>query len=155
MKQVLIFCVLAISLPAGAQTPDAAVKRIVESAEFKQATAFIEGDYDRFVRELIALTEIPAPPFKEAARAKAYLAMLQASGLSDVEMDAEGNAMGVRKGTGGGSMVRHASMTSGQRGANGHPPAGGACCDPVSSGIFIKRRFVGSIDSTEPSSMRV
>ena len=105
MKQVLIFCVLAISLPAGAQTPDAAVKRIVESAEFKQATAFIEGDYDRFVRELIALTEIPAPPFKEAARAKAYLAMLQASGLSDIEMDAEGNAMGVRKGTGGGSMV--------------------------------------------------
>jgi tripeptide aminopeptidase len=105
MKQVLIFCLLSTSLHAAAQAPDAAVKRIVESAEFKQATAFIDGDYDRFVRELIALTEIPAPPFKEAARAKAYLAMLTASGLSDVEMDAEGNAMGVRKGTGGGAMV--------------------------------------------------
>ena len=53
----------------------------------------------------MALTEIPAPPFKEQARAKVYLEMLRRQGLSDVEIDAEGNAMGVRKGTAGGSMV--------------------------------------------------
>ena len=105
MKRVLTFCLLAISVAAAAQTPDAAVARIVGSAEFKQATTFIDGDYDRFVRELIALNEIPAPPFKEAARAKAFLAMLKESGLSDVELDAEGNAMGVRKGTGDGPML--------------------------------------------------
>ena len=105
MKRVLTFCFLAISVSAVAQTPDAAVARIVGSAEFKQATTFIDGDYDRFVRELIALNEIPAPPFKEAARAKAFLAMLKESGLSDVELDAEGNAMGVRKGTGDGPML--------------------------------------------------
>ena len=105
MKRALTFCFLAISVSAVAQTPDAAVARIVGSAEFKQATTFIDGDYDRFVRELIALNEIPAPPFKEAARAKAFLAMLKESGLSDVELDAEGNAMGVRKGTGDGPML--------------------------------------------------
>jgi acetylornithine deacetylase/succinyl-diaminopimelate desuccinylase-like protein len=105
MKRALILCFLTIATSAAAQTPDAAVKRILDSAEFKQATTFIDGDYDRFVRELIALNEIPAPPFKEAARARAFLAMLKKSGLSDVEMDAEGNAMGVRKGTGGGPML--------------------------------------------------
>jgi acetylornithine deacetylase/succinyl-diaminopimelate desuccinylase-like protein len=31
--------------------------------------------------------------------------MLKAHGLSDVEIDAEGNAIGVRKGTGGGPLV--------------------------------------------------
>ena len=105
MKRILILCFLTISTSAAAQTPDAAVERILGSAEFKRAATFIDGDYDRFVRELIALNEIPAPPFKEAARAKAFLAMLKESGLADVEMDAEGNAMGVRKGTGAGPML--------------------------------------------------
>jgi acetylornithine deacetylase/succinyl-diaminopimelate desuccinylase-like protein len=72
-----------------AQAPDAGVRGIVESPKFKQAIAFIESDQDRFVRELIALTEIPAPPFKEQARQQ---------GLSSVEMDAEGNVMGIRRG---------------------------------------------------------
>jgi hypothetical protein len=54
-----------------AQTPDPPaapalelVQRIRASAQFAQASTFIEADYDRFVRELIALNEIPAPPFK-------------------------------------------------------------------------------------------
>jgi acetylornithine deacetylase/succinyl-diaminopimelate desuccinylase-like protein len=88
------------------ESPERLVERIRQSAQFAQAAAFVEGDYDRFVRELITLNEIPAPPFKEAARAKAYLEMLRKEGLSDVELDAEGNAMGVRKGTtSGGPMV--------------------------------------------------
>ena len=45
-------------------------------------SAFIQADQDRFVRELVALTEIPAPPFKEQARAKAFLEMLRQHGLS-------------------------------------------------------------------------
>jgi acetylornithine deacetylase/succinyl-diaminopimelate desuccinylase-like protein len=105
MHRLGILCVLALSIPVGAQAPDAAVKRFLDSAAYRQATAFVERDYDRFVRELIALTEIPAPPFKEAPRARAYLAMLKEAGLAGVEMDAEGNVMGVRKGRGGGGML--------------------------------------------------
>src|SRR4029077_19093597 len=65
------------------------------------------GDQDRFVRELVALTEIPAPPFKEQARARVFMEMLRQHGLSDVEMDAEGNVMGLRRGTGpaGGDLL--------------------------------------------------
>lgn len=99
-----LFVVLTAN-QVGAQAVDARMEQLVASAPFREATAFLERDYDRFVRELITLTEIPAPPFKEQARAAAYLALLRDVGLTDVELDAEGNAMGVRKGRVGGSML--------------------------------------------------
>jgi len=93
------------AVPAAAQSPDERTRAIVDSAAFKQAAAFIKSDQDRFVRELVTLTEIPAPPFKEQARAKAFLEMLRQPGLSDVEMDAEGNVMGIRRGTNPGGRL--------------------------------------------------
>jgi acetylornithine deacetylase/succinyl-diaminopimelate desuccinylase-like protein len=88
-----------------AETPDNVIGHIVSSDKFKDATAFIEGDQARFVRELISLTEIASPPFKEQKRAAAYLEMLRVGGLADVEMDTEGNVMGVRKGSSNGPML--------------------------------------------------
>jgi di/tripeptidase len=67
--------------------------------------AALDRDHDRLVAEIIQLTEIPAPPFKEDARAKAYLEMLRAHGLTGVERDAEGNVMGVRRGSGKGPLI--------------------------------------------------
>jgi len=96
---------LAMACPAAQAPAVPDVARIVGSAQFREAKAFIRGDHERFVRELIALTEIPAPPFKEERRARAYLAMLEQHGLTDVERDEEGNVMGVRRGTGGGPML--------------------------------------------------
>jgi tripeptide aminopeptidase len=103
----LMLCLALGAAAPAAQAPDTGVQRIITSPQFKQATAFIRSDYDRFVRELITLTEIPAPPFKEERRAKAYLEMLRQHRLSDVEMDAEGNVMGIRRGRGapGGPLV--------------------------------------------------
>jgi acetylornithine deacetylase/succinyl-diaminopimelate desuccinylase-like protein len=74
------------------------------------AAAFIRTDQARFVRELISLTEIPAPPFKEQARAAAFAALLRQSGLADVETDAEGNVMALRKGAGKGLLVVNAHL---------------------------------------------
>ncbi len=89
-----------VALPAhAAPDPARGVAKLVASPAFKAASAKLDADYDRTVADIITLTEIPAPPFKEEARAKAYLAMLKAHGLSNVEMDAEGNVMGVRPGT--------------------------------------------------------
>ena len=87
--------------PAHAET----VKRIVDGQSFKAAADALQKDHDRWISEVIKLTEIPAPPFKEQERAKAYMEMLKAHGLADVEIDQEGNAIGVRKGTGGGPLV--------------------------------------------------
>ena len=95
----LIFLICSVTSLA-AQTAAAVVDGIVTSEKFKAATGFLQGDHERFVRELVTLTEIPAPPFKEKARAAAFLDMLRGAGLSSVETDAEGNVMGVRKGTG-------------------------------------------------------
>lgn len=98
-------CLAVTGLQPVAQAPDTAAQRVLASPELEAARAFIRTDYDRFVRELIALTEIPAPPFKEERRAKAFMEMLRASGLAAVEMDAEGNVMGVRRGRGGGMLA--------------------------------------------------
>jgi tripeptide aminopeptidase len=100
-----VLCGWAAITSPEAQTPAADVQKIVGSARFQEAKAFIRSDHDRFVKELIALTEIPAPPFKEDQRGRAYLAMLQQHGLSDVERDEEGNVMGIRRGSGGGPLL--------------------------------------------------
>jgi tripeptide aminopeptidase len=99
-RLVLASAVIAASITAArAQTPSTGAEAIVRSPSFAAASDFLARDYDRFVRELITLTEIPAPPFKETARAAAFLQMLRASGLADVEADGEGNVMGIRRGT--------------------------------------------------------
>ena len=103
--KALLVCASAFIALQAADTPEERVRTLRESDKFRIATESIRSGHERFVKELIYLTEIPAPPFKEQARAKAYLEMLRASGLSDVEMDAEGNVMGIRKGTGGAPML--------------------------------------------------
>ena len=102
MRIVLFLLLAAASL--GAQAADANARRIIDSPQFKTATAFLEKDHDRFVRELITLTEIPAPPFKEKARAEAVLALLREHGLADVEMDEAGNVLGLWRGTRGSGL---------------------------------------------------
>src|SRR4030095_9270167 len=106
-QTLLLSAVLAIGLaPLPRQaTPDARVRRVLDSASFKNAVAVLDRTHDRIDGETIHLTEIPAPPFKEAQRAKAFLEMLRQTGLSNVEMDAEGNVMGLRKGAGTGALV--------------------------------------------------
>jgi acetylornithine deacetylase/succinyl-diaminopimelate desuccinylase-like protein len=69
-----------------------------QSANLKAAHARIAADYDLTVAELIELTEIPAPPFKENARAARMAEKFKALGLSDVHIDDVGNVIGTRPG---------------------------------------------------------
>ncbi len=105
MASRIVLCLLLLAAPLTVFAQEAAVRQLLDSPQFKTAAAFIEKDQPRFVKEIIELTEIPSPPFKEARRAKVYLEMLRQSGLSDVEMDQEGNVMGLRKGSGGAGLV--------------------------------------------------
>ncbi len=88
---------------ASAQTGN--VQRLLVDPKFQAAQEFIAKDHDRFVRETIQITEIEAPPFKEVKRAKVFMEMLRQSGLSDVEIDPEGNVIGLRRGTGTGPLI--------------------------------------------------
>ena len=106
-RSLLVLTATGIGLfigSASAQTADQPtneVKRIMDHASYKEAVKFIDGDYDRVIAEGIKLTEIPAPPFKEEKRAAAYAQMFKDVGLTDVEIDPEGNVLGIRKGTAG------------------------------------------------------
>jgi acetylornithine deacetylase/succinyl-diaminopimelate desuccinylase-like protein len=94
----------ALSAPcATAQNanPAAEVQRLLASPAFKTAAATIDKEHQRIVDDGIRLAEIPAPPLKEAVRAKAYEKMFRDAGLADVKIDEEGNVLGVRKGAGG------------------------------------------------------
>ncbi|SMC95153.1 M20/M25/M40 family metallo-hydrolase [Rhizobium sp. RU36D] len=89
--------------PPGTQT----VRALLHSACFHAATDTLAKTHGRFIDELVGLTQIPAPPFKEAMRGEAYRRMLEDAGLSDVGIDAVGNVTGIRrgKGSGNGRMV--------------------------------------------------
>src|SRR6202000_594842 len=114
-RRILTACaVLALfattAVAATQAKPDAAeqaVQKVVARPGFKGAGAALDKNHDRMVADIVTLTEIPAPPFKEAAKGRAVMAMMKAEGLSDVEVDAEGNVMGLRRGKGpaGGPVV--------------------------------------------------
>lgn len=50
-------------------------------------------------QELIALTQIPAPPFQEEERARAFAALLRSAGADSVQLDEVGNVLAYRAGT--------------------------------------------------------
>jgi len=112
-RRPAIFILLATLAVVGCSTgraqpvapaSNALARQIVSDPKFRAAVAAYDRDFDRFVAELITLTEIPAPPFGEGPRAQAYLAMLKDAGLENVEMDAEGNVMGLWRGKSGGAV---------------------------------------------------
>ncbi|MDW8315735.1 MAG: M20/M25/M40 family metallo-hydrolase [Rhodovarius sp.] len=81
------------------------VAAIAAHPRFAAACAALRADHPRMVEDIIRLTEIPAPPFGEGPRAAAYLEMLTAHGLEEVEQDEVGNVMGRRRGTGEGKTL--------------------------------------------------
>jgi tripeptide aminopeptidase len=105
----MFLCVTAMPASVDAAeealTPAARIEALRRSPQYQSALAIISRDHGRLVAETIKLTEIPAPPFKEEAKAKVFREMLRQSGLSNVEMDAAGNVLALRKGIGNGPLL--------------------------------------------------
>ncbi len=74
------------------------VRTLLARSEVQRALRFIEEDDARTVRDLIRLTEIPAPPFGEAVRGRAWADLVRAAGADSVWTDAEGNVLALRRG---------------------------------------------------------
>jgi tripeptide aminopeptidase len=112
---VLPLFMLAVGMtPAAAQTVRCddrenefctEVARIAQRPDVVRAMRFIERQNDTARRELITLTEIPAPPFGEERRAAAYAQMLRDAGADTVHIDSIGNVLALRRGTGNGRTV--------------------------------------------------
>lgn len=58
------------------------------------ALEYLAATEPRTIEEQIAVCEIPAPPFGEAARAEDYARRFRELGLENVRIDAEGNVIG-------------------------------------------------------------
>ncbi|RYF72798.1 MAG: M20/M25/M40 family metallo-hydrolase, partial [Comamonadaceae bacterium] len=84
---------------------DQAYTQILAAPQIQQLLEAVKADHARSIDDLKLLTEIPAPPFKEQKRAEAFLARLKALGLADARIDAEGNVVGLRKGSGNGPKL--------------------------------------------------
>ena len=84
---------------------DETIRAIRADARFRAACDVMRAEHARTVEDIIRLTEIPAPPFKEERRAAAYLAMLREHGLEDCTQDEVGNVMGLRRGFGNGDVL--------------------------------------------------
>lgn len=73
-------------------------QRIVSDRRVRQAAGYIDRTDAAALRELVALTQVGAPPFKEAERAHRYLELLRAAGADSAGIDEVGNVVALRRG---------------------------------------------------------
>ncbi|MFQ5630258.1 MAG: M20/M25/M40 family metallo-hydrolase [bacterium] len=78
---------------------------LAQNAAIEQAFQEIERLEPQTHSDLILLTEIPSPPFKEEKRARKFSEMLEAAGADSVWIDAAGNVLALRRGTAGNRTV--------------------------------------------------
>ncbi len=103
----LIFCSLLV-ISASAQSKkeksessdpySKEIQKLTQLKSVKDAFTAIDNLEPVTQKEHILLTEIPAPPFKEAARAAKFKQMLEEAGADKVWIDSLGNVLALRKG---------------------------------------------------------
>ena len=93
---------LAAPLHAEPAGIDAALQTVAGNPRVKAALDAIKADDAAAFAEQKRITEIAAPPYKEKVRAEYYLKRMQELGFKDAAIDAEGNVIARRKGSGGG-----------------------------------------------------
>lgn len=85
------------------------IASLQENPRVKKALEYVHHLEAQSLEDLVELTEIPAPPFNETARAERFAGMLREAGLEDVRIDEIGNVIGRRPGTGSGRRVAYAA----------------------------------------------
>src|SRR3954451_9233349 len=84
---------------------EAATTAILANPKVIKTLDDIKADDARALAEQKRITEIPAPPYKEQVRAEYYLKRFVELGFKDASIDAEGNVIALRKGSGGGPKL--------------------------------------------------
>lgn len=113
-KSFLLMILIPISLCTYAQDEKvtsanaaykAEVNKLAKDKKIQQAFKIIQDLEPTTIKELIELTQIPAPPFQEQKRAERYKQMLKEAGIDSIWMDEVGNVIALRKGKGNGKTV--------------------------------------------------
>ncbi len=107
-----MFLVVAIGLlgPAGEVTgtersSQEAIRVPADQPAVQRALEYLMATEPEALDSQVSICEIAAPPFHEQERAEEYRRRLAALGLEKVRIDAEGNAIGERPGSGDGPTV--------------------------------------------------
>jgi tripeptide aminopeptidase len=96
---MLAFSVVAAGAPGRAQQQSAELgPRLMQDAAVKAAVQAARDDETQTIEDQVRLCEIPAPPFKETVRGKAYADEFRKLGLKNVRVDETGNVLGERPG---------------------------------------------------------
>lgn len=75
------------------------IKKLTRNKKVKKAFNYIIDIEEKTNKNLLELTEIEAPPFKEEKRAKEFAKRLRLAGLENVWIDSIGNVIGFLKGS--------------------------------------------------------
>lgn len=84
---------------------DKEIEKIAKNKSIQQAFNVIDELEPQTMKDLILLTEIPAPPFMEEKRGLQFKKMLEEAGADKVWIDEVGNVIALRKGKTGGRVV--------------------------------------------------
>ena len=81
------------------------LEKLVKSKKVKSAFAFIDENDKETIHQMIELTEVIAPPFKETERAHLFKKMIEDAGAQKVWIDEVGNVLALRKGKKGERLI--------------------------------------------------
>ena len=90
-------CALAGTLAHAQATGDIGAS-LMRRADVRTALESARSEEPRTIEDQVRLCEIPAPPFKEVERARAYADTFRSAGLKNVRIDKQGNVLGERPG---------------------------------------------------------
>ena len=102
---VLSVCAQNEKVISAQSTYKAQIDKISSNKKVQMAFEIINQLEPTTMKELIELTEIPAPPFMEQKRAERFKQMLQNAGIDSIWIDGAGNVLALRKGKGNGKTV--------------------------------------------------
>jgi acetylornithine deacetylase/succinyl-diaminopimelate desuccinylase-like protein len=99
VKHLVLWVILSIMPVRSPGAPNRSVPAVqfAETAELRSALSWFSQNLAWINDQQVRITEIPAPPFQEAARASAVRTLLAESGLN-VQIDKTGNVIGALPG---------------------------------------------------------
>jgi acetylornithine deacetylase/succinyl-diaminopimelate desuccinylase-like protein len=101
MKPAVCLFATVLSLSASSAAQERATEvgpLLLKDASVGAGLAAVKKNEPWVLEEQVRLCEIPAPPFKETARGKAYAQVFRELGLKNVRIDKVGNVLGERPG---------------------------------------------------------
>jgi len=97
-RLLFTIAVLGMLFPTWGRQEPGTVARLMQDPTIKTALEAVIANEPSIIEEQVRLSEIPAPLFKENARAASVMRLFAESGLQDVRIDKAGNVIGMRPG---------------------------------------------------------